>query len=170
MNRQFCKILESSLQQLETNTERAFGPDREDNSSLIRITTMAIVPYQDSIQVKCKVHNSQDQTDYSSNILIQGIRVGTEGEFDLDIMTTSGDLISVSKNALEEAEVRVNCTCLDFHWRFALWNFNDGSLLGKKPKPYIKKTNRPPNNPQRLPGLCKHLIAVKQHFERQTES
>jgi hypothetical protein len=67
---------------------------------------------------------------------------------------------------LSRNNVKVRCSCLDFRWRFALWNSKDGSLYGDPPGPYKKKTNRPPVNPQRVPALCKHLmkttIALKQ--------
>lgn len=54
---------------------------------------------------------------------------------------------------------KVSCTCLDFHHRFALWNFNDKSLYGRRPRMYRRKTTtRPPANPTHSPGLCKHLM------------
>jgi hypothetical protein len=33
-------------------------------------------------------------------------------------------------------------------------------LEGNPPPPYIKKTNRPPVNPKKSLGGCKHLIAL----------
>lgn len=50
------------------------------------------------------------------------------------------------------------CTCADFFYTFSFYNYNVAHCLyGPAPKPYIKKTNRPPRNPQHVPGICKHL-------------
>ena len=68
---------------------------------------------------------------------------------------------------LQNARVRVNCDCLDFHHRFAVWNFDDESLFGKKPPPYQRKTDtRPPVNPDQVPGVCKHLMKVFQQLQQ----
>lgn len=61
--------------------------------------------------------------------------------------------------------VKVGCTCPDFQWRFAWWNNKNGSLLGAKPKPYKKKTDRPPVNANQVEGVCKHIIKVLDALE-----
>ena len=73
---------------------------------------------------------------------------------------SDGEEYHINKLKARGNEVKVKCTCMDFYYRFALWNFNDGSLYGKKPPPYRKTTDRPPVNPQRTPGLCKHLMKL----------
>lgn len=67
---------------------------------------------------------------------------------------------------LTSVYVQVNCTCLDFYWRFATWNAGDESLAGNPPPPYKKKTRRPPVNPRKVPGVCKHLIACFNYLKR----
>jgi hypothetical protein len=49
---------------------------------------------------------------------------------------------------------------MDFYWRFAMYNDKDDSLLGKPPAPYVKKTDREPQNPKQVPGVCKHITAL----------
>ncbi len=57
--------------------------------------------------------------------------------------------------------VRVRCDCLDFYFRFAPWDFSNDDLYGPKPKPYVRKTTtRPPVNPTRSPGVCKHIMKL----------
>jgi hypothetical protein len=57
--------------------------------------------------------------------------------------------------------VRVRCGCLDFYHRFAHYNLGDNSLYGGPFPPYQRKTTtRPPANPSRLPGMCRHLLRV----------
>ncbi len=50
------------------------------------------------------------------------------------------------------------CSCADFFFTFAWYNYHNAHCLyGPAPRPYQKKTNRPPRNPQGLPGICKHI-------------
>jgi|694.fasta_scaffold00062_87 hypothetical protein len=57
-------------------------------------------------------------------------------------------------------DIEVNCECLDFRFRFANYHYNNDSLLGNPPPPYIKKTDRPPVNPKKALGSCKHVLAL----------
>lgn len=67
---------------------------------------------------------------------------------------------------LTKHNAKVRCNCLDFYYRFAPQNNKDDSLLGPAPPPYIKKTNRPPVNPQKVPGVCKHLLRMVQALKQ----
>jgi hypothetical protein len=59
-----------------------------------------------------------------------------------------------------ETPVRVRCSCPDFLHRFAYPDFGEKSLQGR-PKPYTRKTTTyPPVNPNNIPGLCKHILAL----------
>ena len=157
-------LIETTLNQLRRNTEAIFGSEREEDSATIKVTNIVIVNHSAALEIKCNVHNMNEKTNHHVKILFEGIDVGNEGEKELDIMTVSGDMISVNRSELEATDVKVVCNCLDFYWRFAMWNFADGSLLGNKPKPYVKRTNRAPNNPSKTPGMCKHIISTIDHF------
>ena len=70
---------------------------------------------------------------------------------------------SMTNNELSlNTTVKVRCSCPDFTWRFGPYNYEHRALLGKKYPLYTKKTNRPPVNPDHIPGLCKHLMSVVQ--------
>lgn len=65
--------------------------------------------------------------------------------------------------------VRVRCTCFDFRHRFAWEDKAVNALYGGAPAKYTPKpgSNRPPVNPDHIPGMCKHLIACargSQHY------
>lgn len=160
------KLIETTLQQLIQNTEQAFpDSERQDDAESQRATRMLLVPYQQGFMVKCTIHNANDQTNYDTNIYFEDISISDDpNEHDVQFMAPDGNEYSVVSSEVENADVKVRCTCLDFYWRFAMWNHNDGSLLGQKPKPYVKKTDREPNNPSQTPGVCKHLIATATHF------
>jgi hypothetical protein len=57
-----------------------------------------------------------------------------------------------------ESECTCRCSCADFEYRLAPWNFKNKALFGSPPKKYVKKTNRPPVNPGMYPGICKHIF------------
>ena len=101
-----------------------------------------------------------NQHEYKQQVLLSDVSFVTDGS-GVSFVATDGQTYNVQPIRLNRSRLRVNCTCLDFHYRFASWNFNDDSLLGKKPPLYQRKTdNRPPVNPARVPGLCKHLVKV----------
>ncbi len=64
-------------------------------------------------------------------------------------------VIDLAKN-----NVRVNCQCLDFYWRFRDTNAKDKSGVLRSKPAYQPKTDRVSVNPQQVPGLCKHLLAT----------
>lgn len=50
------------------------------------------------------------------------------------------------------------CSCRDYFYTWGWYNYyNAHCLYGPPPRPYKKKTNRPPRNPRGIPGICKHL-------------
>jgi len=70
-----------------------------------------------------------------------------------------GDDYWIRKPDISKDLVRVRCSCKDFFFTFALWNFRKNALFGVKPRSYTRKTTtRPPRNPKKIPGLCKHLV------------
>lgn len=64
----------------------------------------------------------------------------------------------IEKPSMKKTPLRVRCSCPDFRYRFAPWNEKEGAIYGGKAAKYTKKTNRPVQNPQHTPGMCKHLV------------
>lgn len=62
------------------------------------------------------------------------------------------------KPNMSKTPVKVRCSCSDFYFTFAYWDFLRQALYGPKPRPYRRKTtNRKPRNPGKYPGFCKHV-------------
>lgn len=56
-------------------------------------------------------------------------------------------------------DVRLRCQCKDFYFRFGWYNHRDKAIYGNKPAPYVRKTDYWPSvNPEKVAGLCKHII------------
>ena len=50
------------------------------------------------------------------------------------------------------------CSCRDYFFTWAYYNFLASCLFGAKPRPYKRKTTtRPPRNPHGIIGICKHV-------------
>jgi len=64
--------------------------------------------------------------------------------------------------------VKVNCDCKDYEFRFANFNIQNKCHLGPPPPPYVRKTTtRPEVNPMKVPGMCKHLLRVTEDMQKQ---
>ena len=69
----------------------------------------------------------------------------------------------LSKPSEIDTPVRVSCSCPDFYFTFSEWNYEENSLYGRRRKKYTRKTfDRPERNIYHIPGLCKHLVNLKQ--------
>ena len=63
------------------------------------------------------------------------------------------------KPSLANNEVAMRCSCPSYRFRFAEANKHYQAATGPGFGVYHRKTDRAPNNPQNLPGACKHLIS-----------
>jgi len=61
---------------------------------------------------------------------------------------------------LAQNNVRVNCQCLDFYWRFRDQNAKDKSGVLRSKPAYQPKTDRVSVNPQQVPGLTLRIINI----------
>lgn len=64
-------------------------------------------------------------------------------------------------------KVQVRCGCKDFYFRAGYYHWENGTLYGVKPRKYVRITGPvgtpgawPSVNPDRVPMICKHILAV----------
>lgn len=155
------KILneESTYSQLYTNIQTAF-PDtkkRQHEAPKVNITNFKYIPFQSKNILQIKTTAVSGGNQYSPVIQFSNVNYNTGGR-GVTFTAVDGSEYTIEPIRLSQNTVKVRCDCLDFHYRFATWNYNDESLIGKPPPLYRKKTNRPPVNPAQVPGLCKHLV------------
>lgn len=153
-------LLESTLEDLNRNTVSGFPGTKKRQHSVnnVRITRRKFTQLNDG-QLLVKAECDGETQDYQPQILFTGIKF-TDPSHPQSITLTGGIHLQRISNA--QTNVQVSCNCLDFHWTFAWFNSADGSLLGKPPEPYSKHTDRQPRNPDKVPGLCKHLIKLSE--------
>ena len=71
------------------------------------------------------------------------------------------------KPSLNNNEVKVFCNCTNYRFRFDEPNRSNGVGTGPAFPTYVRKTNRAPNNPAQLPGVCSHIIELMNYLVTQ---
>ena len=158
-------LVESSLAVLYNNTVQNFETDRQAGSGRVQVVDKVFVasPNQGIVMVKAQTRSSAKQ--YDTRMSFEGIEFQggeeDEGGNTSSFQTPDGQEYVIVPAEYNSSEVRVSCSCLDFYYRFAVWNSKDSSLLGNPPPPYVNKTDGgKPRNPNQVPGMCKHLMAL----------
>lgn len=152
---------ESSVTQLASNTRVFFDTPREQTAKRVQIIDTVYVPAvgEGLLTVKATVRGSKGK--YTTSIMFEKVRYVEQGtQYAAGFTAVDGKEYFVLPLRQTREDVKVNCTCLDFYYRFAAWNQKDKSLNGEPPKPYIKKGNREPVNPDQVPGVCKHILKL----------
>ena len=159
----------STVTGLEQNISTAFPntTKRQHATGEVAVQNIQYIPYIGTKMLHVKSSTSSNSHQYQqviqfNNVVFEGEDTGENATF----TATDGTETHVQPLDLNQLNVRVRCNCLDFYHRFANWNAQDKSLVGRSPNLYIRKTStRPPVNPLRLPGMCKHLLRVVQELQ-----
>lgn len=155
---------DETFSNLRQNIQRGFPfvKKRQYATDLVRITSLELVPFvqMKTLMVKAVAHSGESNKEYDVKLLFKNVKYQDQPS-DKNITFTAEDkkTYNIIPISLATNTVRVKCTCLDFYFRFTVWNHNKGALIGKPPKPYVRKTTTyPPVNPQKVPGICKHIL------------
>jgi hypothetical protein len=154
---------EATYAELERNTVQ-FQPQskkRQFAINPVQVQTMQLIPHAESGTLEARAQVNSGGNKYQSIVVFTGV-VFQEEDTPQNITFKGADeqdyhILSIS---LQQTNVKVRCTCLDFRWRFSVQNQEADALWGNGPGMYQKKTDRDPNNRRNVPGLCKHLMKV----------
>jgi hypothetical protein len=162
----FTALQQNSKNKVPTSSGRANAAI----ASNINIGKMDIVPYVGTrvLDIKGAAQNTNSQTKGQASSMHYPKIIFNNVEFEesdqpsnVTFRASDGNEYHVVPINLSQNTVRVYCDCLDFKWRFQHYNVSDRSAaIPKSPKPYQSKTDRGPVNPSKVPGVCKHLIAL----------
>lgn len=155
-------LLETTYNRLNQNVEQ-FIPKttkRQYSTDPITIIQLEITPYIGSNGLKFKSLVSSNNKKYNCVLFFSDVVFQSSDQpNNITFVATDQDQYHIIPISLLLSNVKVNCNCLDFKWRFAKYNQNDDSLYGEPPPLYQRITNtRPPVNPKKVPGVCKHII------------
>jgi hypothetical protein len=149
------------------NVLSQFVYSRKQGSTGVQVQRTIFIPSLNNETLEVRATTNSKQQRYRTALLFDDVEFVDDPEpgerpdpNTVTIMGSDGSKYYLNKLLLNNIDVKVKCSCPDFYWRFATWNSGDESLIGKPPPPYIKKTNRPPVNPGRVPGVCKHIIKL----------
>jgi hypothetical protein len=159
--------LYNNIRQEFPDTRKRQNATNEVNVQEVRYIPVRTTAEGGALQIAASTRSNGHE--YKQQLLFSDVNFDPEDADDnITFKATDGQDYHVKPITLTGNRIRVNCSCMDFHYRFAMWNYNNGTLLGRKPKLYRRKTeNRPPVNPGQVDGLCKHLIKVCDRLRQQ---
>jgi hypothetical protein len=153
-------INEITLTQIKQNNTTGF-PGTRKRQFVVNLTdakNIKFTPYIPSGTLIISADTTSNGNSYKTSIEFKNV------EFDesLPVAIKCADNQVHNIRTLDEnrTEVSVNCDCMDFRFRFADFHYQNKSLVGDPPPAYIKKTNRPPVNPKKSLGGCKHVLSL----------
>lgn len=160
---QLEKLDEATYAELERNTMQ-FVPHtnkRQYAVNAVQVQSLQLISYVPNRMLECRADIISSGNKYQS-IIVFGDVVFQDEDTAENITFTGADNqeYHILPIQLQRATAKVRCTCLDFRWRFSIYNQEANALWGDGPGVYQKTTNREPNNPRKVPGVCKHLMKV----------
>lgn len=147
----------ASISDLITNTSKVGTTDRESDSNRITPQNIKFIPYKGSKCLLVTSNVSGNSTTYKTTINLMNV----------DFTGTGASIQYADQNYMfapidpNTQPMQVTCSCLDFRFRFANYDKTSGNLFGKSPPLYVRRTtDHPSPNPTKLPGACKHILAL----------
>jgi hypothetical protein len=162
-------LLELSYFDLEGRTNNTMGPERKQRAGKVKLDNLTFIPMSANGNLKVGSNTtSNNGHDYWTTLMFDNINyVDAEEPNKTFSFTGSDNTEYFIQRVPRNANVKVNCSCLDFHYRFAVWDNKFKALDGNPPPPYVKKSNRPSVNPMQSPGVCKHVISLMDDLRSQ---
>lgn len=154
-----------TIPQLSQSTERGF-PDttkRQHVTHEVRVNNIQYMPFTSNNILKV-VTTTTSNNGNGHNQMVELRRVQFEPSdtpTNATFKAKDGQDYHILPLKTSVSTVGVACDCEDYIMRFASFNLNNNCHVGPIPPKYIRKTTtRPPANPLKQPGMCKHLIKV----------
>ena len=133
---------------------------RDLKTYLVNVQGLKFTPFAESneLWVTSSTQSSGHPNHYKTEIIFK----------DVDFIDDdSGISFTGSDNAIHNIkpllarinDCEVTCSCADYKYRMQAANYSKNAGIFPADN-YIKKTNRPPINPEKIPFLCKHLLSM----------
>lgn len=155
---------DSTATQLRQNIVTSFPHTRKRQNATneVNVANVQYIPYVGTKMLHVKSSTRSNGHEYKQAVqFMRVVFAGADGPDNVTFTASDNQEYHVQPIALMNHNVKVRCNCLDFYYRFATWNYNDNSIVGRAPIPYQRKTqNHPEVNPDHVPGMCKHLLKL----------
>lgn len=155
-------LLETSLKELYKNSIIAFpfAQKRQYATDTVTIEHLDWLPFSGVKTLFVKATIKNEGRKHESIILFKNVKYAESlNKNTIPIMTSTGKKIFVEQISNDQ-DVLVRCSCKDFYWRFMHFDKQDKSLYGRNRKKYEAIFNPGSSNPEKLPGICKHLMKM----------
>jgi hypothetical protein len=157
----FCdwyQLQESSLEDLYTSSVDAFPKTtkRQYATNTIKIAKLDWTPYTGLKTLFVRALAQNEGREYNPVILFKNVQYTEDGV----ALTIDDKIYKLKPLSFENNDVLLRCQCQDFQWRFNYFDHLDQSLYGKKRKKYEALYHPDSANPQKMPGMCKHLMKM----------
>jgi hypothetical protein len=155
------ELFESSLKDLYRSSVFAFPTTlkRQHATDPVVITELRWTPFvgMKTLFTKGLAQSGESGKEYSPIILFKRVNYNEDS---VKITASDGMDYSFAPLSMENTDVALRCGCNDFYWRFNYYNSLEKSLQGQKRAKYESKSSRPSVNPEKMPGMCKHIIKM----------
>lgn len=161
-------LLEITLNKLQKSTVDAFPTTKKRQNAVgtVKVATMTYIPYEKSNSLKVESDVTSETSRYKCSMLFSDVFYESEKTSELvTFRGVDGRDFNIHQIDPNVVDVKVNCTCMDFRYRFAQTNYQNDGLDGNPPPAYVKKTDREPVNPSNSPGMCKHLLRMYEQLQ-----
>lgn len=154
---------DSTMHQLKSTVNVFFDTGRQSRAKRVQVPNMELVPSLNDNTLIAKADTATENGKYETVVLVDKVQyVQPNARHAINFTGIDGAEYWILPLKSNRNYVKVRCSCLDFYYRFAIWNHKNGSLLGDPPPPYVRKpgSNRAPVNPDKVDGVCKHIMGL----------
>lgn len=163
------QLFELNLNTLQSNIVRGFPntKKRQHISNTVNITNLQLVPYPMQHALEADAVALSKGNRYSPVIMFEEVEFEeADSPNVVSFKAATGDEYHIVPISRRMHDVKVACDCMDYIARFGIYNFQADTQYGAGPPPYRRTTNRPPVNPMKVEGWCKHLIRLGDHLQQ----
>ena len=134
-------------------------------NSYKKVTIIELKPVVRNKQmlIKAQAQGQAEQRLYEISVMFSGVLYSPKQSniFPIPVDLGQGEQMFMKLLKTDNTPVQVRCSCKDYRFTWAWYNKVNHGLFGRNFPPYVRKTNwMPERNPLKVPGVCKHVLAV----------
>jgi hypothetical protein len=141
-------------------TEYRGNPDKTyPHMTNLKLSKVSLMKGVKTVYYTGDVMSQQGSSDYMIQLVFGLINTSDEEvKGYLPFTMDDGTVTYYEVPSLKDSPVRMRCSCSDFRFRFMYPNSLKKALFGKVRRyTRVQNSNRPPVNPDNIPGYCKHI-------------
>lgn len=152
--------------EVEDNRVLSTSDDKTNNSVIISGT----------INSENRVYSDRDKEEFENGYAGVDESSVASGVYSVEVLlSTEQNNNNEGESIQQEIDIsktpsKVRCSCPYYRFHYSAANDDKDFLFGKEFPTYIKKTDRPPSNPNENVGMCKHIIHFISHLLKTTNN